>query len=155
MDDMADAFGDWDFALGDDEADDQILENNFGTDLGETTSEWNDDVRNTRTEGNDFQSSDISLEKSRTDNKTDNTSKESWEAHIDPNSSKVYYHNKDTGETKWELATSKDYNIQHDQTSGKNYFIHKKTKRTSWVIADSAKDQLTRASRALSNVYEE
>eukprot|EP00943_MAST-04B_sp_MAST-4B-sp1_P006864 g6864.t1 len=131
MDDMADAFGDWDFALDDNEDVDQ----NIG--------------RNEKIEFKIMDSNNV--------RGTNNlrTNQESWEAHVDPKSGKIYYHDKYTGETKWELASSGDYNIQHDEKSGKNYFIHKKTKRTSWVIADCVENQKTRESRALSNVYEE
>ena len=89
------------------------------------------------------------------DNAPSEAAKESWEALVDPSSDRVYYHNNDTGETKWDIEASKEYIVQKDQSSGKAYFIHKKTKRTSWVIANVAENEAhSRASRALSNVLE-
>eukprot|EP00944_MAST-04C_sp_MAST-4C-sp1_P001513 g1513.t1 len=135
MDDMAEAFGDWDF--GPDEIDEP---------------DTNDYVQSDESTSNDHSKKD--LEGSR-DIISGEANKESWEALVDPNSDRVYYHNSDTGETKWDIAASKEYIVQKDQSSGKAYFIHKKTKRTSWVIANVPESGVSsRTARALSNVIE-
>ena len=135
MDDMAEAFGDWDF--GPDEIDEP---------------DTNDYIQSDESTSNDHSKKD--LEGSR-DIISGEANKESWEALVDPNSDRVYYHNSDTGETKWDIAASKEYIVQKDQSSGKAYFIHKKTKRTSWVIANVPESGVSsRTARALSNVIE-
>ena len=136
MDDMADAFGDWDF--GPDEIDEP---------------DANDYMQSDESTSNDHLTKELEVSR---DIIPSEVNKESWEALVDPNSDRVYYHNSDTGETKWDIAASKEYDVQKDQSSCKAYFIHKKTKRTSWVIANVAESELatSRNSRALSDVIE-
>ena len=130
--DMADAFGDFDFADEEEE-----------TTAADPFSDWQYEGGGQPQQFQAQPQPGVEPEENE----------EAWSPHKDPSGKGTYFYNNTTGESSWENP-NEEFDVAEDPDSGKSFFVHKQTRRTSWLVStsDSFGQTPARTTRGLSTV---